>query len=67
MDEHPRIVTGRDRRWRGAVLTAVVLAVLAVGLRGCELPSLGNPFGSSTVDRSSPALSASSTSRQSSR
>lgn len=56
MREHPSVVRGGDRRWRGVALTAVVLVLLVIGLQSVRLPSLSNPFGTKTVDRSAPAL-----------
>lgn len=56
MSEHPSVVRGRDRRWRGVALTAVVLVLLAIGLQSVRLPSLSNPFGTKTVDRTAPVL-----------
>ncbi len=59
MREHPRVVRGRDRRLRSVALTAVVLVLLAIGLQSVNLPSLpslSNPFGTKTVDRSGPVL-----------
>ncbi len=48
----------RARRgsWRAATLIAVVLVLLAIGLPRLRLPTLSNPFSSTTVDRSAPAL-----------
>ncbi|MEX2290445.1 MAG: DUF4230 domain-containing protein [Mycobacteriales bacterium] len=59
MAEHPSVVRGRDRRWRSVSLTAVVVVLLAIGLQSVNLPSLpslSNPFGTKTVDRSAPVL-----------
>ena len=61
MTERPNVARGRDRRWPGAPLTAVVLVLLvigllAIGLARVNLPSLSNPFGTKTVDRSGPVL-----------
>lgn len=52
---------GRKRRRRGVPWTAVVLLLVAVGflssgLLSVNFPSLSNPFGTKTVDRSGPVL-----------
>lgn len=41
---------------RTIALTIVVIGVLALLVRGIGFPSIGNPFGTETVDRSAPPL-----------
>ena len=57
-DRAATAVPARSSRLRGLVIAGVVfVAVLAgIGRLGSLLPSLPNPFGSETVDRTQPAL-----------
>ena len=56
MKQHPSVVRGGNRQVRTLALTVVVVGLLALLVRGIGFPLLGNPFGTETVDRSSPPL-----------
>ncbi len=52
------VVTG-ERRWRLLALSVVLIVLVALAVRGVgfpSLPSISNPFGTESVDRSTPPL-----------